>query len=264
MTQLDDIKKKLSEKTEKGTRLGLIPDEKIGVKAHQRASSELINRYRSLLPDVTSTVADTVEQLGLRAIVPAHILRPISEGALIGSAVTARYVPTRHSSGFRVAHDEKSPAMGGRDLVTLSESGDVLVINSSAEYSASSFGGLMANTLIEAGMEGIVVDGSIRDVASMRLIGLKAWSRGVTPRTGKHRLELAEFNGRVEIHGVQVNPGDLVLADSDGIVIIPFDYIERVIELVEVAVDNERRLVNAIKGGSDPSELVNILPPHMW
>ncbi|NYT77758.1 RraA family protein [Alcaligenaceae bacterium] len=264
MTRVDNMNDKAPEARGKGTLLGLIPDEKVGVKEHLRAPNELINRYRKLLPDVTSTVADAVEQLGLRAIVPAHILRPISEGALIGSAVTARYVPTQHSSGFRVAHDEKAPAMGGRDLVTLSERGDVLVINSSAEYSASSFGGLMANSLIEAGMEGIVVDGSIRDIASMRLMGLKAWSRGVTPRTGKHRLELAEFNGLVEVHGVQVNPGDLVLADSDGIVIIPFDYIERVIDLVEVAIDNERKLVNAIKGGSDPSELAKILPPHKW
>jgi 4-hydroxy-4-methyl-2-oxoglutarate aldolase len=61
-----------------------------------------------------------------------------------------------------------------------------------------------------------MIDGGVRDLAEIRRLGFCAWSRGVTPITGKLRVECLELKGPMECAGVQVNPGDLVVADDNG------------------------------------------------
>ena len=74
---------------------------------------------------------------------------------------------------------------------------------------------------VEAGLSGVVVDGSIRDVDEIRELGLAVWSRCVTPRTGKWRLQAAEVNGPISCAGLEVVPGDLVVADLTGVCFVP-------------------------------------------
>jgi regulator of RNase E activity RraA len=182
----------------------------------------------------------------------------------VGSAVTLRYVPTRTSSGYSAANGHTAPLLGGRDIVTLSQTGDVLVIESNCQYAASAFGGIMATTVHEGGLAGIVVDGNIRDIGNLRKLGLPAWARGITPRTGKQRIELAELNGPVEISGVHIAPGDIVLGDADGIVIVPLHAAQEVLARAEKAVDTENSLIAALKKGATAQEVAGILSPDKW
>jgi 4-hydroxy-4-methyl-2-oxoglutarate aldolase len=91
--------------------------------------------------------------------------------------------------------------------------------------------------------------GGIRDVAHSRSVGHPLWASEITPVTGKWRLETVEINGEIDMAGVRVNPGDLVVADDTGVVFIPRADIMRVLELCEKKKDGEDNRIGAIKQG---------------
>jgi len=244
--------------------LGLIPADRIRKVQFARPDAALTEGYRALR-DLTSTVADILDELGYDTSIPASELPPLQSGQrMVGPAVTVRHAPARQSSGYNIAKGQKPPQLGGRDQVTLCEAGDVMVIEAHGIRDASNFGGLMATSVKEAGIEGLVVDGCVRDVANMRAMGLRVWARGITPRTGKHRIELVEMNGPVDIAGVQVRPGDLVLGDCDGIIVVPLEVAALVLERAQAATAREEKLLAALAQGASAQETARILPPEKW
>lgn len=244
--------------------LGLIPASRIRKVRFERPSPELIEGFRQLR-DLTSTVADILDTLGFDTAIPASELPPLREGQrMVGPAVTIRHMAARSSPGYNLAAGRPPPQLGGRDQVTLCERGDVMVIEARGIRDASNFGGLMATAIKEAGIDGLVVDGCVRDVTNMRVMGLNVWAKGITPRTGKHRIELAEFNGPVEIAGVQIRPGDLVLGDSDGVIVVPLEVAGEVLKRAVAATAREERLVAALEAGATPQDTARILPPDKW
>jgi regulator of RNase E activity RraA len=88
----------------------------------------------------------------------------------------------------------------------------------------------------KAGIAGCVVDGAVRDLAEIRAVGLPVWSRSLTPRTGKWRLEAVAINEPVMCGGVQVHAGDLMVADESGICFFPLPFAaQAVARIIEVA-----------------------------
>jgi regulator of RNase E activity RraA len=244
--------------------LGLIPADRIRKIAFERPEPAVIQGFRDLR-DLTSTVADILDGLGYDTAIPASTLPPLRAGQrMVGPAVTVRHIPARISSGYNIASKKPPPQLGGRDQVTVCERGDVMVIEAGSILDASNFGGLMATSVKEAGLAGLVVDGSVRDVANMRAMNLNVWARGATPRTGKHRIELAELNGPVAIAGIQVRPGDLMLGDCDGVIVVPLEIASTVLQLAQAATEREEKLVQALERGATPQETARILPPEKW
>jgi regulator of RNase E activity RraA len=129
----------------------------------------------------------------------------------------------------------------------LAQSGDVLVIQ--GVPNVSNMGGISAQTGKRQGEVGAIVEGGVRDIAHSRAIGYPVWASDITPVTGKWRLEAAEINGVVEIGGVQVAPGDLVVADDTGVAFIPRDMVLEVLEEAEKKARAEDVRCKAIDGG---------------
>src|SRR5436190_1841389 len=100
-----------------------------------------------------------------------------------------------------------------------------------------------------AGARAAIVMGGIRDVAHSRSVGHPLWASEITPVTGKWRLETVEINGEIDMAGVRVNPGDLVVADDTGVVFIPRADIMRVLELCEKKKGGEDTRIGAIQEG---------------
>jgi regulator of RNase E activity RraA len=99
-----------------------------------------------------------------------------------------------------------------------------------------------AQALQNAGVAGAIVDGSVRDLEGLAALGFPCWSSGRTPITGRWRLEAAAFNEPVAICGVQVRPGDVVVADDGGVAFVPaelFDELARRL-LGRAAVENQK------------------------
>jgi 4-hydroxy-4-methyl-2-oxoglutarate aldolase len=125
-------------------------------------------------------------------------------------------------------------------------------------------GSLSARWARRLGIAGCVVDGAVRDVESIRAVGVPVWSRGVTPVSGKHRLRALELNGTVTLAGLTVEPGDLVLADSTGVCVVPSGGAAETLARCRELEAAEREVERAIDSGAEPAEIARSLRPDRW
>ena len=98
--------------------------------------------------------------------------------------------------------------------------GDVLVVDGGHDGSGALFGGIMATEARQHGIQGMVTDGAVRDSGHLQQLGFPVFARSITPRVGTNR-RVGRTGVPVSCGGVLVRPGDYVLADSDGVVVIP-------------------------------------------
>ncbi len=118
----------------------------------------------------------------------------------------------------------------GNDAYEVAEQGDVVVMDNGGYTNISSMGEISALRAKIKGLAGTVTDAGVRDVASIRKIGYPIWSRSITPVTGKYRFESVAVNEPVRFTGIHVRPGDVVLADETGVVIVPKERAEEVLK----------------------------------
>jgi 4-hydroxy-4-methyl-2-oxoglutarate aldolase len=213
---------------------GFVPAD-VRQSAWPRVDRGLLRRLEGL-PGLTSTASDVMDELGLPLVVAGDLLQPRLAGAqVVGQAVTLRYLPERRTSASQQDPGTTS-RLAHHVAFELSASGDVLVIDATATAGVSVFGGMAALAAKRSGIGGIVVDGAIRDLDEIVAIGLPAWSRSISPRTGKWRIEATQINAPIACGGHQVVPGDLVLADATGVCFIPVELAEQAAEaILEVA-----------------------------
>jgi regulator of RNase E activity RraA len=111
-----------------------------------------------------------------------------------------------------------------------------MVVEASVRDPISVMGGRAAAAAARARLSGAIVDGGVRDIDEIRLARLPVWSTSVTPISGKGLLEPVTINGPISCLGVQVQAGDLVLADETGVCFIPLEIAsEVVVRIFEVA-----------------------------
>ncbi len=242
---------------------GVIPKECFSRLKFPRPRTELLEQLKSI-EDPTPTISDVLDQLGIAGTVPATVLKPVCIGkVVVGPALTIRYVPEMNVPKQSML-DSQTGKLGDKDAYAVAEPGDVVVFDNGGRENISTMGGLSVRYAINAQIAGCVIDGGMRDLAEVRRLGYGAWSRGVTPITGKLRVETIEINGPVVCAGIQVNPGDLVVADDNGICFIPYSRIEDVFQLVIKAYTAEQELTMALANGSSINEMRLIIPPEKW
>ena len=227
------------------TLTGRVPRDAIRTMKLPPIDASVLQRFRAL-SDLTSTVSDAMDDLGLFAAVPATILRPTMPGlCIVGRAVTVRNAE-RTDTVTRSALEGMS-GMGEHEAYNLAEPGDVVVVE--GLQGVSNMGGQSALLAHRAGCGGAIVDGSHRDPHASMDCGFPIWSRGITPITGKWRLRTVEINGRVRVAGVAVDAGDLVVADDGGVVFVPFAHIEATLREAErIDAGDARQKVDIAKG----------------
>ncbi len=126
--------------------------------------------------------------------------------------------------------------------------GDIVVVSTNGNTTSAVFGELMGHTAVGAKLGGIVVDGAIRDVEGLKALELPAFSRTVTPG-GCDKDGPGEINVPIACGNTVVMPGDIVLGDEDGLVVVPREVAAEVLERVQALEERERKRVAAIKGG---------------
>jgi regulator of RNase E activity RraA len=202
--------------------------------------------------------------MGLTGAIPASILRPVLSGKKIaGPAITLKYIPEQITPA-QAFHERARAKLADRDAYALTEPGDIVVIDGGGMAQVSAMGGLSTTVAKSYGLAGNIVDCGVRDVAEMRKLNYPVWSRGITPITGKFRFEALEINGPVVCAGVQVLPGDLVVADDTGVVFIPQRFTVEVIRRAMEASKKEEHLMKALGNGSSLGEIKKILSPEKW
>lgn len=137
---------------------------------------------------------------------------------LVGRAVTSLAKPA--------PADQATPALAVKhsvEIIDEAKPGDVGVIVMEGTLDIAAMGNLMATAAVERGMAGMVLDGAIRDMWDIRRMGLTVYARSRSPRTAVGHYATVAKNVPVECAGVTVRPGDIIVADEDGVVVVPQD-----------------------------------------
>jgi 4-hydroxy-4-methyl-2-oxoglutarate aldolase len=203
-----------------------------------RLPSASLDRLRGLT-GVSATASDVLDELGFALTVPASVLRLRTTPRLVvGQVLTVRYLPERRAAAHPGLRGSPS-RMAHHTVFALAQPGDIVVVDGAGTVDVSLLGGMAASSAMKAGVAACVIDGGIRDVEQLRATGVSVWSRAVTPRTGKWRVEAVAINEPIACGGVQVRPGDVVIADETGVCFLPIEVAEAAIDRIVEVGDQE-------------------------
>jgi regulator of RNase E activity RraA len=208
----------------------------------------------------TATLTSVLLKLGLRNTFMTDV-HPLVPGArLVGQAYTLRYTPMRE--------DLDADALDGRfDNLTNPQRigvervgpGDVMVIDARGEIRAGTIGNILVTRMRQRGAAGLVTDGAFRDAAGIAATGLPAYCRGTHAATNVTLHHPADVQLPVACGGVSVFPGDALVGDGDGVIVIPRHLAE---EAAARAVEQERRerfILGKVQNGAG---IVGVYPPN--
>jgi regulator of RNase E activity RraA len=203
----------------------------------QPAGDPVIEGFRTV---EVASVADAMEQLyGQRAYM-AHDMRPLFTTKFAGPAVTVLLKKEEHKQGA-------TASQGMLDAIDTAAAGSVyvMVLEDGADYGA--VGALMATAMKYRGLTGAVIDGSVRDTPQIRRLQFPVFSRGVVPSTTINHYRFAGLNVSVTCAGVRVNPGDIIVADEDGVAVVPRARAGEVLKKAQELDDTEHRMLPFIE-----------------
>ena len=213
------------------------------IKPVERPPKEIIAGFESI---GTSTISDILDEMGLDCLVSG--VRGVREDfRLVGPALTIKEI-----SGPLGTYKTEDFQMG--KLIDMAQPGDVLVFDNSGRE-ISTWGGLASTAAKEKGIQGVIVDGGSRDADEVAALGFPVFSRHITPRTARTRIKMLEMNGVIQCGGIRVRPGDIVVADPTGIIIIPTEKAEEVLEKAKGMEAVEEHFVEELKKGKTFGEM---------
>ena len=135
--------------------------------------------------------------------------------------------------------------------------GDVLVVDNQGNPDAALWGEITSTEAQLKELEGLVLDGLVRDIAEIREMGFPVFARGTTPRVAG-RGSLGEVNVAVRCGGTVIHPGDIIVGDSDGVVVVPLRKAEAVLSRAQSILDHEEVLRHRVASGVSQVEIYHL------
>jgi 4-hydroxy-4-methyl-2-oxoglutarate aldolase len=185
----------------------------VGAKTLPAVEDPLVEGFRQT---EVASVADAIEQLYGRQAYMRHDMRAVFRTKFAGPAVTVLLKKEEHKEGA-------AATQGMIEAIDTSPAGSVYVLVLEDGLDFGAIGGLMATTMKVRGFAGAVVDASIRDLPQIQRIQFPVYSRGVSPGTTVGHYRSVGVNIPVTCAGVTVRPKDIIAADEDGVVVVPFE-----------------------------------------
>ncbi|WP_211786360.1 isocitrate/isopropylmalate family dehydrogenase [Kitasatospora viridis] len=201
-----------------------------------RSPEDVLDRLARL---DTASVSDALDSLGIGGVL-AGIAPRVPGARAAGRAFTVTYQPVDPAAqGFRNAADY---------LDDVPEGSFVLVDNAGSTR-CTNWGSLLTKLAQRRGVRGTALHGSARDIAEIRAAGYPLFSTGATMVSGKNRVELAATGRDVVIDGVTVRPGDLLIADDNGVLVVPAEHAAEVADRAERVERTEGAIAEAVDAG---------------
>lgn len=205
---------------------------------------ELISRLERL---DACTVADAMDALGHVGVVDG-LSRRSTNNLIAGRVQTLKLgsKPPAVSSGQH---------LGTR---TIGDAGDldVIVVEQRTGIRCACWGGVLANAAQVRGIRGVIAEGPVRDVDEYEKLGFPVFSRSTTATTARGRIYEESCNETVIVGDINVNAGDLVIADASGVVFLPAQSAEEIIGKAEQIAQKEKRMTLELRNGKDATEVM--------
>lgn len=201
----------------------------------------------------TGNICDAMDALGM------------SRGAVIGLSPLSDN--QKRVAGFAVTIQQmrRRPPQDGRGLGKhgvvvdeIAQPGDIVVVEASQITNASTLGGLQALRAKVRGLAGLVVNGLIRDAAEIAKLGLPVYSSGSLPVRSVQDVETTGINVPVSVGQVQIHPGDVIVMDDTGVVVIPIERAHEVLTKAAAIASREAQIFEMIKQGHSLAEAFSL------
>ena len=194
---------------------------------------ERLNRWKTV---PTAIIGDCLN----RQNIMASRISPILSVGMVGQAQT-----------ISVVAGDNGAIHAAMELVGLN---DILVIDGGGYTERALWGGILNTRAVKKKIAGVVIDGAVRDIAELKEMGMPVYCVTTTP-AGPHKGWGGSIGGAVSCGGVSVSPGDIIVGDQDGVVVIPFDQEMVTLEASLERMAFEERLMERIECGDDLSEI---------
>lgn len=175
------------------------------------ADTELVAQFRRV---EVASVSDALEQITGKRMYMSHRMQPIFTTKFAGYA---RTVQLKKDEGNK----DPEALTGMLEAIDQGSADSVYVMVVEDGEDIAGMGGLMGTAMAARGYAGAVIDGGVRDVAYLRKIGFPVFATGIVPSTSVHHYRFAGAQVPLVCNGVAVSPGDIVVADSDGVAVVP-------------------------------------------
>lgn len=194
----------------------------------QRPPKDLIDGFAGL---PVANIADTMSRM---FCIDARI-RPLNGARLLGPAFT---VSSRPGDNLLL-----------HKAIDMAQPGDIIVVDAQSDLSNSLIGELMIRWSIRRGIGGFIIDGAVRDVAYLRTLQVPVYAAGVTP-AGPYKDGPGEINVTISCGGVTIHPGDILVGDEDGVVVIAPSDAPDILQKARAKLQDEKKTIEAIDRGT--------------
>jgi RraA family protein len=201
-----------------------------------RPSQELVDQFKDV---VTPHISDNLNRMSGGS---ADLRAYHKTGKLVGVAVT---VKTRPGDNLMV-----------HKAIEMASPGDVLVVDAGGDTTNSIVGEIMMRIAQRKGLAGFVINGAIRDTAAFMNDTFPVYAKGVTHR-GPYKDGPGEINVPVSLGGMVVHPGDIIVGDEDGVVVVPLEQAEHILRLVQEQQVREIQILESISNGTIDREWID-------
>lgn len=193
----------------------------------ERPSKDLIKRLQGI---GSATASGELRKMGIKASVIDGVKSFVPGVTAVGPAITLQYLPKREDQ-YPEGEYRDPESQVHRHALYHAQAGDIIVVDGRGEISSGVFGEMMLTYLKGRGGLGIVIDGAIRDFGDAKDLGLGMWLKGVTPYSHTQTVQFPyAYNVPIDCAGTLVMPGDIIIADDDGAVVVPKELAEELAE----------------------------------
>jgi 4-hydroxy-4-methyl-2-oxoglutarate aldolase len=218
----------------------------VWVMAQPPAGDPLVEGFRNV---EVASVSDAMEQVLGQKNYMSHEMRPLFTTRFAGPAVTVLMKREEHKEGSAASN-------GMLEAIDAAPAGSVYVMAAESGADFGLIGALMGTAMRVRGLAGAVVDGSIRDTPQLRRIQFPVFSRGVAPSTTVNHFRFGGVNVPVTCAGVRVTGGDYIVADEDGVVVVPKARAAEILKKSQELDDTEHRMLPFIEKFKSITEAV--------
>lgn len=205
--------------------------------------SEFDEKYRSRFEKLSTTnVSDAMDALGIKGA--TYGIRPMREswGKVVGRAITVK---------MTAAGETKNKHHLGMTAISVSQPGDIIIIDNGGRLDTSCWGGILANSAKHKGVKAVIIDGACRDLDDCIDIDFPVYARGTVVWTARGRIMEQSTNELIQFGGVQVRPGDVVMGDRSGVVVVPYERVDEVLDMSEELFEKEENMIREILASND-------------